>query len=104
MTTTSGDGSIYVNYGHVDNVEQALTDATQQVQNVLDNLQAVVNSLRGSWAGVSEDEYEPVQTRFNNDMAGMQAALAKYNSTLSDMKWNTFNTDQNLAFQWQQIT
>ncbi len=57
------EGDIYVNYGHVDNVEQALNDADNAIQRVLNQLQDVINPLRATWSGVSEDEYIQVQTR-----------------------------------------
>jgi WXG100 family type VII secretion target len=97
------DGMIYCNYNNVENVEEALTDATAQVNAVLDRLQAAISPLTATWAGVSETEYQQVQARWTNDVEHMTAVLAQYNGTLGNMKWNTFSTDQNLAFQWQNI-
>jgi WXG100 family type VII secretion target len=95
---------IYVNYGQVENVEQALADADQAIQRVLANLQDVVNQLRPSWAGISEQEYLPVQARFNSDLTDMNSILVQYNQVLDEIKINYGTTDNNLALQWQQIT
>jgi len=97
------EGDIYVNYGHVDNVEQALNDADNAIQRVLNQLQDVINPLRATWSGVSEDEYIQVQTRWNNDVGDMSNILNKYNATLSEMKINYGNTDNNLALSWASI-
>ena len=101
MSTNEGD--IYVNYGNVGNVEDALQDANQQINAVLANLADMVQTLRATWAGVSEDEYIMVQNRWNADTADMQNVLVKYNSTLSEMSYNYGNTDNNLAIQWSEI-
>jgi WXG100 family type VII secretion target len=104
VTVNYDDGNVYVNYGQVENVEQALTDATRAIGDVLEELQQTISTLQGSWSGVSQKEYIACQTRWNGDMVSMSAILAKYNITLGNMKTNTWNTDQGLAFQWQQIT
>jgi len=100
---STNEGDIYVNYGHVGNVEDALQDADNQINAVLANLNDMVQTLRATWAGVSEDEYIMVQTRWNNDTADMQNVLARYNSTLGEMSYNYGNTDNNLAIQWSEI-
>jgi WXG100 family type VII secretion target len=100
---SANEGDIYVNYGHVSNVEDALADADKQINAVLANLNDMVGSLRATWAGVSEEEYTAVQARWNSDTADMQNVLAKYNSTLSEMSYNYGNTDNNLALQWSEI-
>jgi early secretory antigenic target protein ESAT-6 len=104
MTTSSSDGYIYVNYGHVENVEQALQDATQQIGAVLENLQSVISGLQASWSGVSETEYEAVQARWTSDMNQMNGILSQYSNTLSAMKLNTWNTDKGLEIAWSQIS
>ena len=103
MTASYGDGNVYMNYGAVENVEQALTDATQAIGNVLEELQQTISTLQGSWAGPSEEMYEQKQSDWNADLAQMSVILGRYNTTLSNMKTNTWNTDQGLAMQWQQI-
>lgn len=104
MTASYDDGNVYMNYAQVENVEEALTDATQSIGQVLEELQTTIGTLQGSWSGASETEYTAAQTRWNSDMAQMGAILSKYNVTLGNMKYNTSNTDQGLAMQWQQIT
>ena len=101
MTTNEGD--IYVNYGAVSNVEDALADADMQINNVLGELETVIQGLQSTWDGVSEAEYIQVQARWNSDITDMQAILKQYNSTLGEMSWNYGNTDNNLAFQWSEI-
>lgn len=98
------DNEIYVNYGTVSNVGQALADADNAIQRVLVELQDVINPLRASWSGASEAEYVAVQNRWNNDVGAMNALLSKYGSTLDEMTMNYGTTDNNLALQWASIT
>jgi 6 kDa early secretory antigenic target len=98
------DNEIYVNYGTVSNVGQALADADAAIQRVLGELQDVINPLRASWSGASEAEYVAVQNRWNNDINQMNALLSRYGSTLDEMSVNYGTTDNNLALQWSSIT
>jgi early secretory antigenic target protein ESAT-6 len=98
------DGQIYVDYGQVGNVEQALQDADNAIQRVLGELQDVINPLRASWSGASEAEYVAVQNRWNNDIGQMNALLAQYSSTLNEMTVNYGSTDNGLALQWSAIS
>jgi 6 kDa early secretory antigenic target len=98
------DGQIYVDYGHVGSVEQALQDADNAIQRVLDELHDVINPLRASWSGASEAQYGWVQTRWNDDIGQMNALLTHYASTLSEMTINYNSTDNDLALQWSAIT
>ena len=98
------DGHIYVDYGQVGSVEQALVDADMAIQRVLTDLENVINPLRASWSGASEAEYVMVQNRWNNDIGQMNALLAQYASTLSEMSINYGTTDNDLALQWSSIT
>jgi WXG100 family type VII secretion target len=100
---STSEGDIYVNYGNVSNVEDALSDADIQINAVLENLQAMVSQLQATWAGVSQDEYTQVQARWTADTADMQNVLKNYNSTLGEMTYNYGSTDNNLAFQWSEI-
>lgn len=103
MSVSSSDGYINVNYGSVDNVEQALQDCDQSIGKVLDRLQNVIGNLQGSWAGVSQDEYQQVQARWTADLNDMQALLVKYSGVLDEMKINYGNTDNHLAMSWSEI-
>lgn len=98
------DGQIYVDYGHVGSVEQALEDADSAIQRVLNDLENVISPLRASWSGASEAQYTQVQNRWNNDIAQMNSLLAQYRSTLSEMTINYNSTDNDLALQWSAIT
>ncbi len=98
------DNEIYVDYGTVGNVGQALADADAAIQRVLIELQDVINPLRASWSGASEAEYTAVQNRWDNDIATMNALLARYSNTLDEMTVNYGTTDNHLALQWTSIT
>lgn len=100
---TANEGDIYVNYGNVSNVEDALADAGKQINAVLENLQTMVSQLQATWSGPSNDEYIHLQARWNSDTVDMQNVLNNYNSTLGEMSYNYGNTDNNLAFQWSEI-
>jgi WXG100 family type VII secretion target len=100
---STNEGDIYVNYGHVNNVEDALADADIQINAVLENLQTMVGQLQATWAGVSQEEYTQVQARWTADTTDMQNILKNYNSTLGEMSYNYGNTDNNLAMQWSEI-
>jgi early secretory antigenic target protein ESAT-6 len=97
------DNEIYVNYGTVSNVGQALADADGAIQRVLTELQDIINPLRATWSGASEAEYGVVQNRWDNDIAAMNSLLARYGSTLDEMTTNYGATDNNLALQWASI-
>lgn len=98
------DGTIYVNYGAVANVYQALEDADASIGKVLAQLDDVISPLRATWSGASEAEYTMVQTRWNNDIAQMNSLLTQYRSTLDEMTINYGTTDNNLAMSWASIT
>ena len=104
MTVSSDDGYIHVNYGQVNGVYDALQGADKAIGMVLQNLEQVIAPLQASWLGISEDEYQMVQARWNQDMADMSATLTASAATLEEMSINYGNTDNNLALQWQQIS
>ncbi|HEY1702845.1 MAG TPA: WXG100 family type VII secretion target [Trebonia sp.] len=97
------DGDIYVNYSGVNDVEDALNDATQAVGKILGEIQSAVGPLTANWEGSSVDAYAQIQTKWNSDITDMQACLAKYAPTLDEMKLNYSNTDNSLALSWSQI-
>jgi WXG100 family type VII secretion target len=99
----TADNSIYVNYGGVSNVHQALEDADASIQRVLTNLNDVVTPLRATWSGASEEEYTVVQARWNGDIQDMNNLLARYGSVLDEMTVNYGTTDNNLAMSWASI-
>ncbi|HET7014921.1 MAG TPA: WXG100 family type VII secretion target [Streptosporangiaceae bacterium] len=100
----ASDNQIYVDYGQVSNVHQALQDADRAIQSVLTQLEDVINPLRASWSGASEAEYTAVQARWNNDLNQMNSLLNQYAGTLDDMTVNYGTTDNHLALQWSSIT
>jgi WXG100 family type VII secretion target len=100
----SDGNNIYVNYGSVNNVYQALEDADQSISKVLAQLEDVINPLRATWSGASEEEYTVVQARWNSDIGQMSGLLTQYRSTLDEMTINYGNTDNNLAMSWASIT
>jgi WXG100 family type VII secretion target len=97
------EGDIYVNYGQVNDVEDALNAATNAVSRILDEINTAVQPLIASWEGSSQDAYRQVQQKWNADTTDMQTLLAKYAPTLDEMKVNYGNTDNNLALQWSGI-
>lgn len=100
----TSDGSIYVNYGSVNNVQQALEDADASISRVLAQLDDVITPLRATWSGASESEYVAVQARWNSDIVQMNQLLVKYGSVLDEMTINYGTTDNNLAMSWASIT
>jgi WXG100 family type VII secretion target len=100
----ASDSQIYVDYGQVNNVHQALQDADMAIQRVLGQLDEIISPLRASWSGASEAEYTAVQARWNNDVNEMNNLLTRYGSTLDDMTVNYGTTDNHLALQWSAIT
>jgi WXG100 family type VII secretion target len=98
------DGQIYVDYGQVNNVYQALEDADNAIQQALAQLQDVINPLRASWSGASEAEYEIVQARWIDDTNQMNSLLGQYRNTLDEMTINYGTTDNKLALSWSSIT
>lgn len=101
---SASEGDIYVNYGHVTNVEEALQDADKAINMVLTELEDAVQPLRATWDGASEEAYKYIMSVWQSNTADMQNILAKYNTTLSEMSYNYGNTDSNLALQWSEIT
>jgi WXG100 family type VII secretion target len=98
------DGDIYVNYGSVNDVEDALQAATNAVSRILDQINSAVGPLVSSWQGSSQDAYSQIQAKWNSDTTDMQTLLSQYAPTLDEMKTNYGNTDNNLALQWSQIS
>jgi len=102
--TVSQDGDfIHVDYGHVTDVYDALVHATEQIKQIIENLENEVKPLEASWIGVSRDEYSGVKVRYTNDTANMSQTLGNSAGTLSEMSYNYQSTDKNLAFSWQDI-
>ncbi len=98
------DGDIYVNYGSVNDVEDALQAATNAVSQILDSINTAVGPLVASWQGSSQDAYSQIQTKWNSDTTDMQNLLSQYAPTLDEIKTNYGSTDNNLALQWSAIT
>jgi WXG100 family type VII secretion target len=101
---TTDPGSIYVNYGQIDNVLEELEFADQNIQNILNDLNEQIQPLRATWSGASDDEYQAVQNKWNADLANMSAVLSKYGGVLSEITLNYGQTDNNLAAQWAALT
>jgi early secretory antigenic target protein ESAT-6 len=97
------DGNIYVNYGNVGDIHDALVGADQAIQGVLQNLEEAIAPLRASWSGASEQEYIHVQARWNDDIGQMNALLGHFGNTLDEMSTNYGTTDNHIAGQWQSI-
>ncbi|HEY2579882.1 MAG TPA: WXG100 family type VII secretion target [Streptosporangiaceae bacterium] len=95
--------SIFVNYGNVTNVGQALADANNAIGRVIQELQDIINPLQATWSGASQSEYTAIQARWNADTGDMSALLSRYGSTLDEMSINYGTTDNNLALQWSAI-
>jgi early secretory antigenic target protein ESAT-6 len=95
--------SIYVNYSATSNIVDELSAADNSIQGVLNNLQDTISQLRSTWSGASDDEYNIVQTRWNNDMAQMQSLLPKFSQTLDNMGNNYSTTDNRIGDQWAGI-
>jgi WXG100 family type VII secretion target len=99
-----GDGDIFVNYGGVQDVEDALQDCDKAVGQILDQVNTAIQPMMSSWQGSSQEAYGQVQTKWNSDLSDMQNVLAQYAPTLDEMKINYGTTDNNLALQWSQIS
>jgi WXG100 family type VII secretion target len=84
-----------VNYGHVTNAAQALTDAYETIVMILQETQAAISPLQETWAGVSEQEYEGVQNRWLTDVQQLQDSLGGCIGTLNQM---AINYSQDLTF------
>jgi WXG100 family type VII secretion target len=78
-----------VDYGHVSNAEQALADARDAIAQILDDTQAAVSRLEGTWAGTSQDEYQAVQQRWLDDLQQMNTVLGEYIGVLNQMAVNS---------------
>jgi WXG100 family type VII secretion target len=72
-------------YGHVANVEQALSDAYSTIAQILAETQAAVSRLQDTWSGFSQTEYQDVQQRWTDDLQQMNAALGQYIGTFSQL-------------------
>jgi WXG100 family type VII secretion target len=95
---------IFINYAGVMNVEEALQAADQAIQTLLGDIDHTVQTqLMPTWLGASADAYTVCQGKWGADMAQMQQTLSAYAPTLSQMRENYFNTDHNLALQWENI-
>jgi WXG100 family type VII secretion target len=96
---------IFVNYAAVQNVEEALQQADLAIGTLLGDIDNTVQTqLNPTWLGTSAAAYQDCQGRWSADMANMQNILKQYAPTLSQMRENYFNTDHNLAIQWEQLT
>jgi WXG100 family type VII secretion target len=96
---------IFVNYAAVQNMEEALQAADSSIQTLFNDINTTVQQqLMPTWLGASADAYSVCQGRWEADLGAMQAILGQYAPTLSQMKENYFNTDRNLAIQWENLT
>jgi WXG100 family type VII secretion target len=103
MTAPAGGDSIYVNYGVVTDVYNALVDADRAIQTVMDELQTTIAGLQATWSGLSDAEYTQVQAYWNAQMTDMNQVLTHFHGTLDEMAINYSNTDNKLAFQWSAV-
>ncbi|HUC56608.1 MAG TPA: WXG100 family type VII secretion target [Streptosporangiaceae bacterium] len=98
------DGDIYVDYGRVNDVEDVLSDCTNAVGRIVDEIQTAVGPMVSTWEGSSQEMYTKVQAKWNADTTDMQTVLGQYAPTLDEMKVNYGTTDNDLALQWSQIS
>jgi|SRR5580658_7440486 WXG100 family type VII secretion target len=101
---TDLDGQIYVDYGSISQVMDAIQGANAQIKGIMDDINSYAMSLQGKWSGASADEYSQVQARWTSDLDQMNSLLPHYGNTLDDMTTNYNRTDNNLAAQWSSIT
>jgi len=86
MTENSAGTSI--NWGSVNNASQALTDAFDTISAIINDTQTAISPLQETWSGVSEQEYEGVQSRWSEDLQLLQDALNRCVGMLDQMAVN----------------
>jgi uncharacterized protein YukE len=84
-----------VNYGHVNNAGELLTDAYYAISMILTETEAAIAPLQGTWSGPSEQEYEGVQARWTSDLQQLKSSLGQCIGTLGQL---AIDSGQDITF------
>ena len=92
-----------VNYANCHTVLDELAQADTRMQGLISDLVSEIKPLQASWLGVSQDEYNFVQQKWNQHMTAMQGLVGQFAQVLGEMVINYNITDLTAASHWQAI-
>jgi len=94
---------ITVHYSGVDNAGEALAAGTKAIQQVLEELDQQISTVRSQWYGSSSEAYSQRQQQWNQATDDMNQRLNQAHVNLGEIRENYANTDSGLAMTWSEI-
>ncbi|WP_406841739.1 WXG100 family type VII secretion target (plasmid) [Streptomyces sp. AHU1] len=97
------DGSIYVDYNHVDNAAEDMVMQTKAIANTISHLEMELNALVKSWYGEDASAYHDRQRAWDQAVRNMETMLNSHANLLNEISGSYKFSENGLADMWSQI-
>ena len=86
-----------VNYAALDAAAADINTGAANLEAALDELEQILNQLRSSWEGQTQEAYDEAQRRWNQGLEGLKDVLRRPSSAVDAARSNYQTTDQSNA-------
>ncbi|MEK8145862.1 WXG100 family type VII secretion target [Streptomyces sp. M10(2022)] len=97
------DGTIYVDYSHMNNAADDMIQQTKAIDSILTNLEAELQELKATWEGEDKAVYDQKQAAWNNAIEAMKTLLAKHSTLLTDVSESYKHSEKSLTQLWESV-
>jgi WXG100 family type VII secretion target len=104
MADNFTDGSIYVQYNHLENAADDMVRQTKAIAGTLSNLEQELQALRNSWYGNDKDVYSVKQAAWDQAVHNMEQLLVSHAGLLSDVSDNYKYSENSLSQMWSEVS
>ncbi|WP_103503013.1 MULTISPECIES: WXG100 family type VII secretion target [Streptomyces] len=98
-----GEGSIYMNYGGVNNASDDLINQTRAIRTLLSTLEQELAALKSSWVGEDKDSYTEKQAAWDRAVTNMEEMLKNNSLLLDNLSDNYRHGERSLGQMWQGV-
>lgn len=98
------DGSIFVDYAHMENAADDMVQQTKAIANTLSSLEAELGELKKTWYGDDATVYTQKQAAWDQAVQNMEQLLTSHSSLLSDISGNYKYSENSLSQMWSEVT
>ena len=86
-----------VNYAALDAAAADINTGAANLEAALDELEQILNQLRSSWEGQTQEAYDEAQRRWNQGLEGLKDVLRRTSSAVDAARTNYHTPDQSTA-------
>ena len=86
-----------VNYAALDAAAADINTGAANLEAALDELEQILNQLRSSWEGKTQEAYDTAQRQWNQGLEGLKDVLRRTSSAVDSARSNYQTTDQSNA-------